>query len=107
MTYLKGILSGVAAIFIALVGGGPFLKLVGEQKATGTGAVAGGLLETMVSPLFWILAVSSFALLFTAGRLSSRGLRVVLFWVPSLIISTVGFGFLALLTYVWLHYRNG
>jgi hypothetical protein len=104
VTYLRIALSGFAAIFIGIVGAGHFLKGISEQNATGLGAVSGGLLESIFSPLFWILAVSCFALFFSAGRLSSRGLRILLFWAPSLVICTMGFGLIALLT--WAHYRN-
>jgi hypothetical protein len=107
VTYLKGTLSAVAAIFVALLGAGEFLKYTSEQHAAEMNAVAGGLLATIFSPLFWILAISSFALLFHAGRLNSRGLRVFLFWSPTLIISTLGFGLFALFTYAWLHSKNG
>ena len=106
MVYLRIGLSGFTAIFIGIVGTGSFLKLISEQKATGLGAVSGGLLETIFSPVFWVLAVSSSALLFSASRLTSRWLRVLLFWIPTVIVCTLGFGFVALITYVWVHFRN-
>jgi len=70
-------------------------------------ATAGGLSEAIFSPLFWILAVSFFALFFTASRLRSNVLRVILFWTPTVIISTLGFGVFALFVYAWLHFRKG
>jgi hypothetical protein len=107
VTYLKGILSAVAAIFIAFLGAGQFLKYTSEQNATGLGAIAGGLLASIFSPLFSILAVSSFALFFFAGRLRSRSSRFFLFWIPTVVISALGFGLLALFTYAWVHFGNG
>jgi hypothetical protein len=104
VTYLRAALAGVAAIFIASLGPG-LLKAfweIGQQKATGLGVIYGALLESPLSPQFWILAVLFFCLFFAAGRLSSKLLRVALFWAPTLLVSTVGFAFIALFTYVWI-----
>jgi hypothetical protein len=106
VTYLRVALSGFAAVFIGIAGAGHFLKLIGEQKATGLGAVSGGLLASIFSPAFWILAISAFALLLSASRLTSRGLRILLFWTPTLVVCTLGFGLIALLTYAFVHFRN-
>jgi len=109
VTYLRGVLCAVAAIFVALLGPGLLgaFRALGQQKATGLGAVAGGLLESLLSPQFWILAILFFCLFFAASRLSSKTLRVVLFWTPTVVFSTLGFGFVALVTYLWLHFRQG
>jgi len=63
VAYVRGALSGVAAIFVALLGPGLLAALrdVSNEKATGLAAIAGGLLESLLSPLFWIVAVSFFA----------------------------------------------
>jgi uncharacterized membrane protein len=109
VTYLRGVLCGVAAIFVALVGPGLLhaFREIGQQKATGLGAVVGGVLVSLLSPQFWILAILFFGLFFTASRLSSKALRVVLFWTPTVVFSTLGFGYVALLTYLWIHFRKG
>lgn len=106
---LRGVLSAVAAIFAALLGPGLVSALWGinSSKATGLAAVAGGFLESFFSPLFWILAVSFFALFFAASRLSSRPLRILLFWTPVTAISIVGLGIFSLVTFVWIHFRRG
>ena len=109
MIYLRGVLSGAAAIFVALLGIGLLhaFREIGQQKATGLGAVLGGFLESLLSPQFWILAILFFCLFFAASRLNSKVLRVVLFWTPTLVFSTLGFAFVALFTYLWMHFRNG
>jgi hypothetical protein len=63
VTYLKGLLSGVAAIFVVLFGRGLLyaLREIGQQKATGLGVIVGGLLESLLSPMFWILAILFFS----------------------------------------------
>jgi hypothetical protein len=105
--YLKGVLSGVAAIFVALLGPGLLqaLKSISRQQANGLGAIA-GFWNPLFSPLFWILAISSFVLFLTASRLGSKVLRIVLFWIPTLFVSALGFGLVALFTYGWMHFRK-
>jgi len=109
MTYLKVVLSGVAAMFVALLGPGLFhaFSAIGQQKATGLGVVWGGLLESLLSPQFWMLAILLFGLFFAASRLSSKTLRVILFWTPTVVFSTLGFGFVAFFAYLWIHFRRG
>ena len=109
MTTLRGFLSAVAAIFVALLGPGLVFALRGinNSKATGLAAVAGGLVESLFSPLFWILAVSFFALFFAAGRLSSKPLRILLFWIPVAAISILGLSIFSLFIFLWIHFRRG
>jgi hypothetical protein len=112
MVYLRVALSGVAAIFVAEIA--PYFAIVlsvrglngtGEQGAVGFDPYS--LRAGIVSPWCWLIAVVLFALFFMASRLSSRVLRVLLFWTPTLAISTLGFGICALLTYGWMVFRKG
>ena len=110
VTTLRAALSAVAAIVVAaLLGPGlvAAFRGINSSKATGVAAVIGGCLEGLVSPLFWILALSLFALFFSASRLSSNSLRILLFWTPATIISTLGLGIFSLFTYLWIHVREG
>ena len=109
MTTLRGVLSAVAAIFVAPLGPGLVVAFRGinNSKATGLGAVAGGFVESLFSPLFWILAVSFFALFFAASRLSSKPLRILLFWTPVTFISMLGLAIFSLFTYLWIHFKQG
>jgi hypothetical protein len=107
MAYLRVALSGVAAILIALLV--PLFLLMapmGVAKTVGFGAITAVLLGSIVSPWCWLIAAVSFALFFGASRLSSKVLRVLLFWTPTLAISTLGFGICALLTYAWMIFRK-
>jgi len=106
MTILRGTLSALAAVFVGLLGPGLFFAL-NNSKATGLAAVVGGFLESFFSPLFWILAVLFFALFFAASRLSSKPLRILLFWTPATAISILGVGIFSLFTFLWLHVRRG
>jgi hypothetical protein len=107
MNYVKGILSGLAAMVLAqCVGPWSMFKGISEQKATGLGAVAGGLMWGAFSPLFWALALLFFALFFAASRLRNKILRVFLFWIPTLTVSVLVLAIAALFTYVSIHFRN-
>ncbi len=102
MDYVKNILCGLAAIFLAEFVPGPWsmFRGISEQKATGMGAVVGGLF----SPLFWTLVLLFFALFFVASRLGNKILRVFLFWIPTLMVSALGMVIAALFTYVFIHF---
>jgi hypothetical protein len=109
MVYAKNTLCVLTAILVGLYGPGFWTAFHGfsQEKATGLVAVAGGLLESLLSPLSWILAIVVFGLLFGASHLGNKALRVSLFWIPSLAISILGFGllsvFLSLFAYAWFH----
>jgi hypothetical protein len=108
MNYVKGILSGLAAIFIAESVGLRSIFRVGisEHKATGLGAIVGGAMGSAFSPLFWTLALVLFALFFAASRLENKTLRAILFWIPTVAISGFGMVIVALLTFVSIYFRN-
>ena len=107
MEYVKGILSGVAAIFLAEFVPGPWsiFRGMSEQKATGLAAIAGGVLESLFSPLFWLLAILFFALFFRASRLQSNLLRAFLFWIPTLTVSVFCIAVVALYAYMFIRFR--
>ena len=50
MTTLRGVLSAVAAIFVAVLGPG-LVRGISNSKATGLAAIAGSLLEAFSLPL--------------------------------------------------------
>jgi hypothetical protein len=108
MAYMKGLLAGLAAVFGVLFA--PtlirFLFLTGGEKATGFAIVLNGFVEALMSPLFWIEVFSVFALFFVAGRLGNKALRVLLFWVPTIAITTLGCAIIWLLTFVFLRSRG-
>ena len=81
-------------------------KGISEQRATGLGGVAGGVMQNALSPLFWTLALLIFALLFAASRLGNKILRVILFWIPTLTISVLVMAIAALDAYVFMHFRD-
>ena len=109
MTTLRNVLSGVAAIFVALLGPGLIFALRGmnNSKATGMAVVGGVFLESLISPLFWILAIAFFALFFAASRLRSKPLRILLFWTPVTAISILGLSLSSFFTFLWIHFRRG
>jgi hypothetical protein len=108
MNYLKGILSGLAAIIIAELVPGPWspFRFLGDQRATGLAAVMGELLESFFSPLFWVLVIALFAIFFAASRLNNTPLRVVFFWIPALTSSGLALAVASLLAYVIIRFRS-
>jgi hypothetical protein len=103
MDYIKGILSGLAAIFVAeFVFFWPILK---TEKATGLDLFKGLLAESIFSPRFWIVGVLLFGVFFAASR-GSTVLRVLFFWIPTLTVSALGFSIVAMYAYLFTIYRH-
>ena len=102
MNYIKGILSGLAAIILAECVPSPWWVFRGmsQEKATGLAVLIGGLVESLFSPLFWIVALLFFALFFAASRLKNNLLRAFLFWIPALTVSVFCIAIVALVTYL-------
>jgi len=104
MNYVKDILSGLAAIFIAqLVCSWSFL--VTGSRATGLAAVAASSVENLLSPVFWIIAGLSFGLFFVASRATTPW-RVLFFWIPTVTVSVLGFGFVGMWAYLIIRVRH-
>ncbi len=97
MAYLRVLLSAVAALVLAILGPPLFFSLQQSSKATGL-----AVFFRAVSPLCTILAIVFFTLFFVTSRVKSKSLRLLLFWMPVTVISTLGLGFLALFAYAWL-----
>ena len=103
MDYLKGILCVLAAIFIAeFVFFWPFLS---GTKATGMAALVGLAIESIFSPRFWLVGILLLGLFFAASRASTI-LRVVFFWIPTIVVSALGFAFVGMCTYLFIRFRH-
>jgi hypothetical protein len=104
MTFAKGALSVTASLSLGLIFPSIFsaFRGVAQEKATGAAAVAGALLEALLSPMFWILTLACFALFFAASRLKNKALSVFLFWIPAVLFSTVGGFFLGLYVFLFI-----
>jgi hypothetical protein len=97
MTYAKGCLSGIAALLLAalVVALTTAFRGVSQDKAIGLAVIPAMMLESVVSPLFWLLAPAFFAVFFATGRLTNGALRGLLFWFPTLFVSSLGIGLLS------------
>jgi len=98
MNYIKGILSGLAAIFVAEFVF--FWPTLSGEKATGLAVLKALLVESVLSPRFWIVSVLLFGLFFAAGR-GSTSLRVLFFWIPTLTVLAFGFSIVAMYAYLF------
>jgi len=108
MDYFKATLAGLTALILACVPGlWSAFAGISNTKATGLAADVVGIVESSFSPLFWLLAIVLFALFFFASRLGSKPLRVILFWIPTVTVSTLGLatGSLYLVLFIYVFSR--
>jgi len=99
MAYLKGVLSAVAALFLAVITQmfSTAFRGISSGTANGLATVNLGLVESILSAWFWILACIFLACFYATGRLENKTLRVLLFWIPTITTTALGFGFWVLL----------
>ena len=95
MNWVKGVLSTIAAVSLALIlptliGLASGFKAISEEHATGVGLVLGGFIKQVYSAQFWVLAVLVFAFFFGASRLNNKVLRMLLFWLPASLSGLLG-----------------
>ena len=103
MDYIKVILSGLTGIFLAwVVISWPVLKLISGERATGLSVFV----AFFSSPILWVLAVLFSALFFAASRLGNTFFKTILFWIPTLVVSTLGVAISALLTYLFIRFKH-
>jgi len=102
MNYLRGALSGVAAVTLVLLGPPVFAAFRYREKATGFAVLT----EALLSPVFWLSVLILFGVFWMAGRLSNRLLRVLLFWIPTVLISAIGCIVLTFILYVHFHFQR-
>jgi hypothetical protein len=81
-TALTSLTSMILAMFVPTFW--TSFRNIGQEKATGLGAVAGGMFENLFSGWFLILFLSFLALFFVTGRLGDKTLRILFFWVPTI-----------------------
>ena len=103
MDYIKGIFSGLAAIFVAEFVF--FWPTLNGSKATGMAALKSLLVESLFSPRFWIVGVLLCGLFFAASR-GSTVVKVLFFWIPTLTISALGFSIVAMYAYLFTVSRH-
>ncbi|HTS38023.1 MAG TPA: hypothetical protein VMH04_20270 [Candidatus Solibacter sp.] len=101
MNTFKAILCGLAAIFIAETA--YLWPMLSTSKATGIEVFKGLLVTSLFSLRFWIAGSLSFALFYAASR-GGTVLRVFLFWIPTIAVSTLGFAVIGLYTYIFLRF---
>jgi hypothetical protein len=105
LTLPKFLLSGFSTIVILLVGW-PIIMMypaLKAEKATGIAAVAGGLTEALLTPPFWLSAILLLLFFWYTSQLSSKILRFVLFWIPTVFAAVIGGVVFVLASYAYLH----
>lgn len=108
MLWLKNILCGVAAVFVAEFVPAVywFVRDANSQKATGFAVLPAAFIESLFSPLFWVLAISFFFFFRWASRNGNAVIRVILFWVPGVAFSVIGIGFMVMVVYLYARLRH-
>lgn len=108
MTLLKVLLNGINTIIILLIGWPlTMYQAIWSEKATSSAAVAGIFTEALHAPSFWFCGFLLCLFFWYVGRLDSKILRVVLFWVPTIFSTVVGSLVFALVMYAYMHRPNG
>ena len=105
MTLPKFLLSGISTITILVIGW-PIIMMypaLKTEKATGIAAVAGGLTEALLTPPFWLSAILLLLFFWYTSQLSSKILRVVLFWIPTVFATVIGGVVFAVASYAYLY----
>lgn len=109
MAYFKGVLSTLATLFLAVLI--PMFwtafRGISSQKATGLAVLAGGIVGSIFSPWFWILAVVFSVFFYFSSRFKNQALRILLFWIPTITVLVVVLGFWALLEVLILRSGRG
>ena len=105
MNFAKRALRLTGPLSIAFIG--PLVWTVfrasSEQKATGLGAVEGGVAAMLFSPLHWVLLLGLFGLLYAASELKNKTLSVLLFWIPRVASTGLAALVLTLFAIIWWH----
>jgi len=97
MTYARSGLSAFAALILAalIVAVTTTFKDASQEKAVGLAVIPASMLESIFSPMFWVLAICFFTVFLATGRLTNGALRGLLFWFPTLFVSSLGIGLLS------------
>ena len=108
MKYVTNALSAAGAIFVAefILALWWMFRNANAEKATGMGLVAWGFVGSLVSPLFWVLALLFFFLFFYASKLQSSALRVLMFWIPAVFCSSLGLLVVGMFAYLFVRFRT-
>ncbi len=109
MVYFKAVLSAVSALLLGILLPSiiSFIRFADREKAIGLGALAGGLLERLFSPVFWLITACFFAAFFFASQAKNSAVRLIAFWIPASLLTLVGTASLGLYAYAVLHFRSG
>lgn len=109
MAYLKGVLATVAAFFLSALVPTIWTLIHGlsTEKQTGLTAIAGGTLDSIVSPWFWPLVPLFSVFFYFSGGFENKALRTLLFCVPTIMASAMGFEFSAWFTILFARFQKG
>jgi hypothetical protein len=76
----------------------------GSQRQTGVDILAVSLVDALLSPLFWVLAILLFFFFLRMSKAGSEAVRILFFWIPTIAATSVGLLLGAGYTYLFLHF---
>jgi len=111
MNSLRTTLTVLGAIFAALLiptlwSMAQGIGAIGSQRQTGIGAIAGGVSEFLLSPVFWVLALLFFFFFLRMSKVGSEAVRILFFWIPTVAASCIGLLLVGGYTFLFLHFRR-
>jgi hypothetical protein len=106
MNSLRTTLTVLGAIFAALLIPALWAAVhqIGSQRQTGIGAIAGGVSEFLLSPVFWVLTLVFFFFFLRMSKIGSEAVRILFFWIPTVAVSFIGLLVVGGYTYLFLHF---
>ncbi|MGB8014167.1 MAG: hypothetical protein WCF68_21330 [Terriglobales bacterium] len=106
MAFAKASLAGLAAVLGVLFVPALVRFLGGPEKTTGLALIWAGFVEALLSPVFWIEVLCVFGLLLVASRFGNRPARIILFWTPAVVVTTLGCPIIGLFAFASLRLRR-
>jgi hypothetical protein len=83
----------------------PWLQMAVQYRQKATGIAV--LIAIFRSPVWWFFAVLFSALFWAASRFENKLIRIVLFWTPAILISTIGLAAYGLFLYLFFRFPRG
>lgn len=109
MSAFQTVLSAFTAAMIAFVARPLQIAMtpLNNSKATGMDLIVATFYRNLLSPWSWLLAAICFLLFFAASRITNKPLRILFFWTPTIMMSTLFIGIVTLYAYIWMYFKNG
>jgi len=105
LTLPKFLLSGLSTLVILVIGWPIIMTYpaIKSEKATGIAVFIGGFTEALFTLWFWLSAILLLLFFWYTSQLGSRILRLLLFWIPTVLATVLGSAVFTLYGYLLRH----